>query len=196
MKYVRYLLYVFLGIAFFASIFLSVKAFDKEDLKGSANVLANTMTCCTACLSLVFSTIAINDTRRLHDNDYERDIFNRWYNNLVISPHLTQIQSFFSMCENQLIEEIDGLNKMRTELVGIEYDNLIKQKIVAPFTNSFTRLHQDLVTDISVIDNDLSENVSEIFIQFQDAFFDILKMKEINTELLIKCSKTYINVHR
>lgn len=53
----------------------------------------------------------------------------------------------------------------------------------------FTELRRNLVTDISIINQKLSEKVSEKFDVFQDAFTDILGKREINQEEIIACSK-------
>ncbi len=170
-------------------IVLAFKVYDPNDLKGSIPSLAGISTCIVAALSAWLSVLTLRSTRETHFQDQKLGIFHRWYDNLVIKPHLVDVQSFFTFCETDISKTVIEINNQYGVLTGEQYDKEMRENVMAPFTDKFTELRRNLVTDISIINQKLSEKVSEKFDVFQDAFTDILGKREINQEEIIACSK-------
>ena len=99
-----------LAILLIVMIVLAFKVYDPNDLKGSIPSLAGISTCIVAALSAWLSVLTLRSTRETHFQDQKLGIFHRWYDNLVIKPHLVDVQSFFTFCETDISKTVIEIN--------------------------------------------------------------------------------------
>ena len=189
MKIFTYIISGLLVAVLLVMVVLAFKVYDPNDLKGSIPSLAGISTCIVAALSAWLSVLTLQSTRETHYQDQKIGIFHRWYDNLVIKPHLADVQAFFTFCETDMSKAVVEVNIQAEKLTGEQYDKAMQERVMTPFTDKFTDLRRDLVTDISIINQKLSEKVSEEFDEFQDSFTAILEKRNIKQEEVIACAK-------
>lgn len=166
-----------------------VCAFDCEDIPSSLEILATTFTAITSSLSVIIAAKNIVEMRKQFKETKKSEVFSRWYKDLIIDRHLNEIKLFFDECA-KLINGVD-LEKEQKNLKGEEYDDLLAKSIFTPFTSGFTRLHRDLISDINIIDTELSNSISEDFSKFQDEFTELFNQKHVNNEKVQLTVKKY-----
>ena len=171
----------------------SVILFDKEDISGSMEIIVPVVTCITAGISTLLTGINIVEARKLHLEDRQSAVLTRWYNELVLDKHLDDIRNFFSTCD-KLVVSLEKANGRRSKITGGEYDSLVQKEVANPFTVSFTRIHRDLVLDLSLINRELSISVSTILQTLQDDFFRYLESTHVDyskmRELIKNCNNS------
>jgi hypothetical protein len=170
-------------------ISLCVYSFDCKDIPKSLEMLATTFTAITSSLSVIIAAINIAVIRKQFKESKKTEVFAHWYKDLIIDRHLHEIKGFFDKCE-ELINGVDFEEKHKT-LNGDEYDSLIAEQIFEPFTSDYTKLHRNLVSDLKIIDEGLSDSVSKMFSDYQDEFTEHFNQKYINIEKIQLTVKKY-----
>ena len=131
--------------------------------------IATIFTCITASFSLLVASLVRREAAQNRKSDRELDINQRWFKNLIIDRHLNDSLLFFSECEN-LVDSLQDLVKKRESLSCQEYDAKCKSEIVSPFTTKYTSIQYGLVSDMSIIDEDNSNEIKTLFEKFQDDY--------------------------
>lgn len=144
--------------------------FDNKNIANSLRDIISIYTCITTAITALITGINILLAVKQHREDRQIAIFTRWYNELILNRHLEKIRDFYNFCE-VLISEFEKLNKERERITGSEYDKLVQERVVNPFTSKFTSMRKNLISDLSVIDRDISIRISNILQQLQDDFF-------------------------
>ena len=175
-------LVVALVVVILLLISLCVYSFDCKDIPKSLEMLATTFTAITSSLSVIIAAINIAVIRKQFKESKKTEVFAHWYKDLIIDK-----------CE-ELINGVDFEEKHKT-LKGDEYDSLIAKQIFEPFTSDYTKLHRNLVSDLKIIDEGLSDSVSKMFSDYQDEFTEHFNQKYINIEKIqLTVKKYYGNV--
>lgn len=162
-------------------IFLCVKTYDPKDVPKSLDNISKAATCIMASLSIIFTVYSIYKNNKDRRDDKRSEIIGRWYKELVIDNHLSEIKKAFAEFDN-FAYDLAELKQERGTLTGDAYDQLIMDTVVAPFTSAFTTLHKELVADINVINGSLASQVSNNFQSFQDGFLKHVEEREINLD--------------
>lgn len=170
-------------------ISLCVYSFDCKDIPKSLEMLATTFTAITSSLSVIIAAINIAEIRKQFKGNKKTEVFAHWYKDLIIDRHLHEIKGFFDKCE-EIVNGVDFESEHKS-LNGDEYDSLIAKQIFEPFTSDYTKLHRNLISDLKIIDEELSNSVSEMFSDFQDEFTEHFNHKYINTEKIQATVKKY-----
>ena len=136
-------------------------------------------TCITAGISAFLSGKNIIVSRKIHAEDREAAVFTRWYNELILDRHLDEIRDFYENCE-ELVVAFEKVNGKRDDVTGHEYDEMLKDDVISPFTTSFTTLRKNLVRDLALINRDLSLGISEKLQELQDNFFRYIDSPHAN----------------
>ncbi len=170
-------------------ISLCVYSFDCKDIPKSLEMLATTFTAITSSLSVIIAAINIAEIRKQFKENKKTEVFAHWYKDLIVDRHLHEIKGFFDKCE-ELVNDVDFEDKHRT-LNGDDYDSLIAEQIFEPFTSNYTKLHRNLISDLKIIDEELSDSVSKMFSDYQDEFTEHFNQKHINTEKIQMTVKKY-----
>lgn len=150
-----------------------IMVFDKADVSNSMKDIVSIFTCITAALGAVFSGVSVVTTLKQHQENRQAAIFTRWYNEIILNRHLDKIKDFCSSCE-MLILKFKDIDAKKDELTVLGYENQIKQDVVTPFTDKFTCIRKSLVSDLVLIDGNLSVDVSKTFQELQDKFVNEL----------------------
>ena len=161
-------------------IFLCVFSFNCKDIPKSLEMLATTFTAITSSLSVIIAATNIAEIRKQFKENKKTEVFAHWYKDLIVDRHLHEIKGFFDKCE-ELVNGVDFEEKHKT-LNGDEYDSLISEKIFEPFTSDYTKLHRNLISDLKIIDEKLSDSVSMMFSDYQDEFTEHFNQKHVNAE--------------
>ena len=131
--------------------------------------IATILTCITASFSLFVASLVRHESAKNRIIDKEIAINQKWYNSLIIDRHLDETLKFFSGCINN-IDDLKLLNESSESLSIKEYNSKCKAKIVLPFTSAYTKVQYGMVSDILIIDNDVSAQIDKLFQTFQDNF--------------------------
>lgn len=169
-------------IAVLVSISILILMFILCGKKNSLHYLkefAPIATCITAGISAFLSGKNIIVARKLHAEDREAAVFTRWYNELILDRHLDKIEDFYNKCE-ELVCSFERVNKQRDSVTGNKYDKMLKSDVINPFTISFTTLRKNLVRDLSLINRELSLDISEKLQKLQDDFFSYIDLSHAN----------------
>ena len=178
-----------LAVVIVLLILLCAYSFDCKDIPKSLEMLATTFTAITSSLSVIIAATNIAEIRKQFKENKKTEVFAHWYKDLIVDRHLHEIKGFFDKCE-ELVNNVDFENKHKT-LNGDEYDSLITKQIFEPFTSDYTRLHRNLISDLKIIDEQLSDSVSKEFSDFQDEFAEHFNQKHISTEKVQTTVKKY-----
>ena len=170
-------------------IFLCVFSFNCKDIPKSLEMLATTFTAITSSLSVIIAATNIAEIRKQFKENKKTEVFAHWYKDLIVDRHLHEIKGFFDKCE-ELVNGVDFEEKHKT-LNGDEYDSLIAEKIFEPFTSDYTKLHRNLISDLKIIDEELSDSVSMMFSDYQDEFTEHFNQKHVNAEKIQTTVKKY-----
>lgn len=169
-------------IAVLVSISILILMFilcGKENSLHYLKEFAPIATCITAGISAFLSGKNIIVARKLHAEDREAAVFTRWYNELILDRHLDKIEDFYNKCE-ELVCSFERVNKQRDSVTGNKYDKMLKNDVINPFTISFTTLRKNLVRDLSLINRELSLDISEKLQKLQDDFFSYIDLSHAN----------------
>lgn len=150
-----------------------IMIFDETDVTNSMKDIVSIFTCITAALSAVFSGMGVAVTLKQHQENIQAAIFSRWFNEIILNRHLDKIKDFCNHCE-MLISEFKDIDDKKDQLTVIGYENQIQEHIVTPFTDKYTCVHKNLVSDLALIDRRLSLDISKTFQVLQDRFVNEL----------------------
>lgn len=161
-----------------------IMIFDETDVPNSMKDIVSIFTCITAALSAVFSGMGVavtlkqhqencTITLKQHQENIQAAIFSRWFNEIILNRHLDKIKDFCNHCE-MLISEFKEIDDQKDQLTVIGYENQIQEHIVTPFTDKYTCVHKNLVSDLALIDRSLSLDISKTFQELQDRFVNEL----------------------
>ena len=171
--------YLFFGL-FVASIVLMIivlcSNYPSNNPLQSITSITSIFTCITATASLYLSSEIRKENLENTIKERQKDISQKWFDKIIIEKHFDNIFSFYKTC-NKLVEELKELNSKSGNMNGNQYDKKVKEKIVAPFTKGYTSLQQELVADLSVLDKNLSNDISNTFSGFQDTFLNYLNIR-------------------
>lgn len=131
--------------------------------------IATILTCITASSSLLIASLVRRESAQNRIKDKEIAINQKWYNTLVIERHLDESLDFFSECMD-LVENLKNLNDSSDSLSIKEYNSKCKTEIISPFTSAYTKAQYGLVSDVLIIDSDISRQIDNLFQGFQDSF--------------------------
>lgn len=173
---IQIVFFVFLFVTVAFLIFLAVYHYNNNITNKSTTYIEDTIkdiatifTCLTASFSLLVASLVRRESAQNRIKDKELAINQKWYNSLVIERHLDKTLNFFSDCIN-LIETLKNLNETSESLPIKEYNSKCKTDIISPFTSSYTTVQYGLVSDILIIDREVSNQIDELFQGFQDDF--------------------------
>lgn len=195
---IQSVLYIILNIFLIALIifliYICVISFDRTDISKSLTIMASALTCVAASVSAMLASASLRESQKQYLENRKKETFDRWYKELVLSKHLDSIKRFFDECE-ELVKVFENIGVNRSQIIGTEYDNRVKNEVVNPFTTSFTSIHRNIATDISIINQDLSSTVSIQFREFQDEFLSNTEKTSFNSDEMINCvKKGYKNI--
>ena len=131
--------------------------------------VATILTCITASFSLFVASLVRHESAKNRIIDKEIAINQKWYNSLIIDRHLDETLQFFSDCINN-IDDLKLLNESSESLSIKDYNSKCKTEIILPFTSAYTKVQYGLVSDVLIIDNDVSSQIDKLFQTFQDNF--------------------------
>lgn len=170
-----------LAILILGIIVLCVMSFDCENIPKSLTTITNSATCVTASLTVIFTVFSMEQTRKNRQTDKLRESRRTWYRDIVLDRYLSEIKLFFDSCEN-LLPSLAIISSERGKLSGDDYDRKITDLVVAPFTDGYTSLHRNLITDIRIIDSTLATQVSNQFQCLQDGFSEFIEKKDVDLD--------------
>ena len=153
---------------------------------GTSELLKNCLqvaTCFVACLSLVFTVDARNENIILKNKDKKLQLELEWYDSIVLKRHLDDVLSFFEN-SHSFIEKFKEIN-VRHEIEDLNYSmysGLVKKEVVQPFTQEYIKLQQTIVTDASIVDDNLANQLNSAFSLFQDDFTSYIQNTKPNYE--------------
>ena len=168
---------------------LYIISFDKNDIPSSLNITTATFTSIMSSLSVIIAAINIRESRTQFQKNKQFEAFNHWYQKLIIDKHVDKLNKFFKKCES-IVESIDYDGK-RQLLKGEDFDIYIKQEVFSPFITAYRNINYNLISDASIIDTHLSQELSDQLSKFQDEFTSFFATKTINKDLIIKSVKKY-----
>lgn len=148
----------------------------QENLESIIKDIATLLTCITASVSLLISSLVRRETIQNRKKERELEINQRWYNELIINRHLNKSLSFFDNCVNT-VDKLKELNMKKENITVADYEAKCKSEVVFPFTEEYTSIQYGLVSDLQIIDIDISENIKELFEKFQDDFLNEIDRK-------------------
>lgn len=158
-----------------------------ENIERIIKDIATLLTCITASVSLLIASLVRRETIQNRKKERELEINQRWYNELIINRHLNKSLSFFDNCINT-VDKLKELNVKKENLTFADYEVQCKNEIVFPFTEEYTSVQYGLVSDLQIIDMEISENIKELFEKFQDDFINEIDRKTPDYSMM----KSYI----
>lgn len=191
------LFFVFLFGTIIVLIMLAIQHYNNADtntpsyIEDTIKDIATIFTCITASFSLLVASLVRRESAQNRKKDRELEINQRWYNSLVIERHLDNTLKFFSNCIN-LVEKLKNLDETRESLSYHDYGLKCKTEIISPFTSEYTSVQYGLVSDIRIIDDNVSTNVNTLFERFQDNFLGEIDKKSPNYNMM----KSYVYTTR
>jgi len=172
-------IFIIAAIVVVGLIVLTGCAWDNSEPASIIENITATVTCLTASMSLIFTSIIRDEGKKRHSNDRKVEEELKWYQALVLDRYLQRLIGFFDDCQ-RLVDVFAEVNLKRGELNGNEYDELVKREVLLPFTEKYTAIHRDIVTDTQIIDSALSTTISKSFSDFQDSFSEYTDMQNPN----------------
>lgn len=171
---VLFFIFLFVTVAFL--ILLAVRHYDNNITNKSTTYIEDTIkdvatifTCLTASFSLLVASLVRRESAQNRIKDKEIAINQKWYNSLVIERHLDESLNFFSDCLD-LVDKLKILNETSESLPIKDYNSKCKTEIISPFTLAYTKAQYGLVSDVLIIDSDISNQIDKLFQEFQDSF--------------------------
>ena len=169
-------------------IFTICDFIKKDNITDTIKNFTSIFTCVTASLSLYVASTTRKENNSIRKEERKKDISYAWYKSLVIERHLNDIFKFFDKCVS-LIGEFENIDKERDNMAYSAYEEKIKTEVVHPFTKEYTKLQQGLISDITIIDDNLSVNTNKILTDFQDGFLAKIQSRQADYNYI----KSYIN---
>lgn len=162
-----------------ALIVMTILDFDKADLSETIKNIASIATCLIASLGLISATYVREETRVERKKDQEKMVWDYWYKKLILDRHLDEISEFFDQC-GCLVDELQTVNCKRPLITGEEYDDLVKEKVITPFTKNYSAINRSIYLDLLVIDAGVANEVKIQLVKLQDDFFSIIEYSSPN----------------
>ncbi len=141
------------------------------------------MTCFIASLSLVFTIDSRAENIIMRKSNRKTELELEWFKSIVIERHLDSLFEFFSFTCS-IVDIFNDVNTRQTteDMKHSQYLSDIKSKVVSPFTEKYIQVQQPLISDASIIDNALADNLKSAFNSFQDEFTSYIQNTEPNYE--------------
>ena len=175
-------------------IYICVISLDSSNISSSLTTIASALTCVAATVSAMLASATLRESQRQYLDSRKKETFDRWYKELILGKYLESIKIFFDDCE-ELVNTFERIENSRSQITGTEYDERVMEEIIKPFTTSFTAIHRNIATDVSIINQKLSSAISVQFCEFQDEFLSNTEKRSINRDEMLTCVKNgYKNV--
>ena len=160
----------------------------KDNVTETVRNFTSIFTCITASLSLLVASTTRKENQIIRKSERKKDIAYAWYKNLVIDRHLNDIFKFFNQCI-ALIDIFEDIDSKRDAMAYSDYEQKIKSEIVHPFTVEYTKFQQGLISDITIIDDNLSIKTNKVLTDFQDGLLEKIQNRNADYSYI----KSYIN---
>lgn len=139
--------------------------------KVDINTLVQIYICCASVFATMIAGVAAVSSWYMHTENKRITVFSFWYKTIIIDKYLKEIDSFFCNIENLLLT-FSKISEQRGTISGEAYDRRLMEEVSEPFTTEYTKLRKSLVADLELFSHDISVEISSLFSEYQDAFFN------------------------
>lgn len=160
-------------------IVMTILDFDKADLSETIKNIASIATCLIASLGLISATYVREETRVERKKDQEKMVWDYWYKKLILDRHLDEITEFFDQCGG-FVDELQTVNCRRLSITGEEYDGLVKEKVITPFTKKHSAINRSIYLDLLIIDSNIANDIKLQLEKLQDDFLSEIEYPSPN----------------